>query len=115
MIDEHAIILKEGSFEVTDKIDFVSIPNSINDVLMARIDRLDEKSRKIVKIASVIGRSLYYRVLKDVIKPIEDIDSRLSYLKKIQLFRERRKMGEVEYIFKQSSFLLKLAEDSPTL
>jgi len=102
LIDEHAIIRKDGSFEVTDKIGSVSIPNSINDVLMARIDRLDEKTRLIVKVASVIGRHLFYRVLQDVIKQIEDIDARLSYLKEIQFFKERRKMGEVEYIFKHA-------------
>jgi len=102
LIDEHAVILKDGSFELTDKIDSVSIPNTINEVLMFRIDQLDEKTRIIVKVASVIGRHLFYKVLQDVIKQNEDIDARLSYLKEIQLFRERRKMGEVEYIFKHA-------------
>jgi class 3 adenylate cyclase len=101
-IDYGAVVLKEGVFEVTDKIENIVIPHSINDVLMARIDRLDEKTRGLVKVASVIGRSFFYRILKEMTKTIEDIDSRLSYLQEIQLFRERKRMDELEYLFKHA-------------
>jgi class 3 adenylate cyclase len=83
-IDEGAVVAKEGAFEVTEKIDAMVIPHTINDVLMARIDRLEEKTRNLVKVASVIGRSFFYRILTEVARTIEDIDNRLSYLKEIQ-------------------------------
>jgi class 3 adenylate cyclase/tetratricopeptide (TPR) repeat protein len=101
-IDHGAVVQKDGTFEVTDKINKMVIPHTINDVLMARIDRLEEKTRDLVKIASVIGRSFFYRILKEMTKTIEDIDSRLSYLQEIQLFRERKRMEEVEYLFKHA-------------
>jgi len=101
-IDKGAVIAKEGEFEVTEKIDTMVIPNTINDVLMSRIDHLEEKTRDLVKIASVIGRSFFYRILTEVAKTIEDIDSRLSYLKEIQLIREQKRMEEVEYLFKHA-------------
>jgi class 3 adenylate cyclase len=101
-IDQGAVVLKDGVFEVTDKIDKMVMPHTINDVLMARIDRLDEKTRELVKIASVIGRSFFYRILTEVSKTIEDIDTRLSYLQKIQLIRERKRMEELEYLFKHA-------------
>jgi tetratricopeptide (TPR) repeat protein len=69
---------------------------------MARIDHLDEKTRDLVKVASVIGRTFFYRLVKEVTKTTEDIDSRLSYLKKIQLIRERRRLDELEYLFKHA-------------
>jgi class 3 adenylate cyclase/tetratricopeptide (TPR) repeat protein len=102
LIDEGAIILKNGTFQVTEKIDRVVIPNSISGVLMARVDRLDEETRNLVKVASVIGRTFFFKVLSEAADPIEDIDSRLSYLKEIQLFRERSRMDEVEYLFKHA-------------
>jgi class 3 adenylate cyclase/tetratricopeptide (TPR) repeat protein len=102
LIDEGAIDLKNGAFQVTEKIDRVVIPNSISDVLMARVDRLDEKTRNLVKVASVIGRTFFYKVLSEAADTVEDIDSRLSYLKEIQLFRERSRMDEVEYLFKHA-------------
>ena len=77
LIDEGAVVLKDGGFEVTDKIHSVVIPPTINDVLMARIDRLDEESRNVVKVASVIGRSFFYRILADVASRVEGLDDKL--------------------------------------
>ncbi len=69
---------------------------------MARIDRLDEGSRNVVKVASVIGRSFFYRILADVISRVESLDDKLEYLKQIQLIRERIQMNELEYLFKHA-------------
>ena len=101
-IDEGAIVMKGGSFEVTEEIGTIFIPHTINDVLMARIDRLDEQTRNLVKVASVIGRSFFYRILSEVARGIENIDKRLEYLKGIQLVRERMRMEELEYLFKHA-------------
>ena len=98
-IDEGVIFVKDGAFQVSEKIGTITIPNSIHDVLMARIDRLEEKTRNLVKVASVIGRNFFRRILSEVASEVEDIDGRLSLLMDIQLIRERRRMGEVEYLF----------------
>jgi len=102
LIDEGAVVVKDGGFEVTDKINSVVIPPTINDVLMARIDRLDEESRNVIKVASVIGRSFFYRILADVISRVEGLDDKLEYLKQIQLIRERMQINELEYLFKHA-------------
>ena len=102
LIDEGAIIRTGGSFEVTEKINTVVVPPTINDVLIARIDRLDEKTRNLLKIASVIGRNFFYRILREVAASIEDIDDRLAYLKDLQLIRDRLRMEELEYLFKHA-------------
>jgi len=73
-IDHGAVVKKNGVFEVSEKIDRMVIPQTINDVLMARIDRLEEKTRELVKVASVIGRSFFYRILSEVAKTIEGRD-----------------------------------------
>jgi class 3 adenylate cyclase/tetratricopeptide (TPR) repeat protein len=102
LIDEGAIVRGDTGFEVTEKIRTVVIPPTINDVLMARIDRLEEKTRELIKVASVIGRSFFVRVLKDVAVSIDNVDQRLSYLKDIQLIRDRIRMQEIEYLFKHA-------------
>lgn len=101
-LDEGAVIKANGEFKVTDKIESVFIPQTINDVLMARIDRLDDETKNLVKVASVIGRNFFYRILSEVGKKINDIDKRISYLKEIQFIRERNRMDELEYIFKHA-------------
>jgi len=101
-IDAGAVVVKNGEFEVTEKMETLSIPRKINDVIVARLDRLDEDTRNLVKIASVVGRSFFYRILTEVANTIEDIDGRLSYLKEIQLIKDRKRMGELEYLFKHA-------------
>ena len=44
IIDAEAAELKNGVFKATSKINALVIPQTINDVLMARIDRLDKKT-----------------------------------------------------------------------
>jgi len=101
-IDEGVVELKEGQVHITDKIQSVVIPETINEVLMARIDKLDEDTRSLLKIASVIGRNFFYKILADVAKTIEEIDDRLLYLKEAQLIKEQMRMEEVEYLFKHA-------------
>jgi len=101
-IDEGAVVKTNGVFEITENIDKIEIPYTINDVLMARIDRLEDETRNLVKVASVIGRNFFYRILSEVSRTVKDIDSRLAHLKEIQLIRERKRMEELEYLFKHA-------------
>lgn len=101
-IDDGVIEITDGHFKVTEKIDSVVIPETIHEVLMARLDKLDGETRSLLKIASVIGRNFFYKILTDVARSIEDIDDRLEYLKEGQLILERRRMEEIEYLFKHA-------------
>jgi class 3 adenylate cyclase len=102
LVDEGALTVERGIFGVTEKINNVVIPNTIQDVIMTRVDRLDEKTRDLLRIASVIGRSFFYRILIELVGESEQINSKLSHLKDIQLIRERMRMDELEYIFKHA-------------
>jgi class 3 adenylate cyclase/tetratricopeptide (TPR) repeat protein len=102
LIDEGAVILKNGEYEVTEKVKQIVIPQSIHALIMTRIDRLDEETKNLVRMASVIGRNFFYRILIEVAVNIEEIDRRLDHLKEIQLIRERKRMEELEYLFKHA-------------
>ncbi len=101
-IDEGAVVFRGGTFKVTDKFGTMTIPSTINDVLMARIDRLDEDARALLKVAAVIGRKFFYRILTEVGGSIQNMDERLSYLKKTQLILEGERFEELEYHFKHA-------------
>jgi class 3 adenylate cyclase/tetratricopeptide (TPR) repeat protein len=102
LIDEGAVVLKNGDYQVTEKITQVVIPQSIHALIMTRIDKLDEETRNLIRMASVIGRNFFYRILTEVASTIEEIDRRLDHLKEIQLIRERKRMEELEYLFKHA-------------
>ncbi len=100
LIDEKALLIKDGQFRVSPTIASVIIPHTITDVLMTRIDQLEETTRDLIRIASVIGRRFLYRIVRDVAAGIETIDGQLAYLKEVQLISEYNQGGEVEYFFK---------------
>jgi len=101
-IDEGAVVLRNGSFKVTDKFGTMTIPNTINDVLMSRIDRLEQGARDLLKVAAVIGRNFFYRILAEVAGTVPNVDDRLSYLKQVELILEGERHEEREYYFKHA-------------
>ena len=100
MIDEGALSVKGGIFKATDKMSSVIIPNTINDVLMSRIDQLEEATRDVVMIAAIIGRNFKACIIREVAEGIDAIDTRLACLKEMQIISECQGTGEIEYRFK---------------
>jgi len=101
-IDEGLIEIKDNSFIVTDQIRYANIPETIDKVILSRIDRLDEKTKGLLRTASVIGRNFYYKVLEEAAQTIEELDNRLEYLKEAQLLNEHKHKEEVEFLFKHA-------------
>jgi len=81
----------------------VEIPDSIQALVMSRIDRLDESSKLTVKVASVIGRTFKYQTL-GWIYPVEiaaeKLLDNLERLNSLDLTPLDRPEPEWEYIFK---------------
>ncbi len=101
-IDDGIIEVRNGKFRVTQKVDSVVIPETIHDILMARIDRLDDSTRSLLKVASVIGRSFFYKILAEVAENTDKLDEQLDFLKEIELVKERQRLAEVEFLFKHA-------------
>lgn len=78
------------------------IPHSIQGVVMARVDRLSEKVRDILKTASVIGRSFFYQVLAAVVRADRDLDRHLADLESVELIHRNSRSADMEYLFKHA-------------
>jgi predicted ATPase len=63
LIDRRAISWQEGRWVAATAIDAVEIPHNLQGLLLARIDRLPEEARKVLRVASVIGRQFPVKVL----------------------------------------------------
>jgi class 3 adenylate cyclase/tetratricopeptide (TPR) repeat protein len=102
LIDDGAIVFGQnsGRWRATREIASIPIPDTLHGVLMARIDRLQEETRRVLRLASVIGRVFFYRVLAKIACEEAQLDTRLLTLQRQQLIRERARVPELEYIFK---------------
>jgi len=101
-IDEGIIEVRDNGLRVTGKINDVNIPDTINEVILSRVDKLDEKTRELLNTASVMGRNFYYKILEETTDTIEELDERLAYLTEVQLITESKKKEEIEYLFKHA-------------
>jgi class 3 adenylate cyclase/tetratricopeptide (TPR) repeat protein len=99
LVDRGAVHCENGHWRATSAIETITVPDTIQGVIMARIDRLDEEVKQVLKTASVIGRTFFYRVLRGIEGAIQNLDQDLDRLKETELIREKQKVPELEYIF----------------
>jgi class 3 adenylate cyclase/tetratricopeptide (TPR) repeat protein/ribosomal protein L40E len=92
----------EDRYILTKQLDEIFIPDKIQDVIMARIDRLAEAPKKTLQLASVIGRE-FTRLLVDRLAEIKERNEEfLRELKAIELIYEKSLFPELSYMFKHA-------------
>ena len=77
----------------------VELPDSLQALLTARIDRLDEDTRRTLQIASVIGRTFLRSALAALVERPDALDRQLLELQRAELVREVTRLPEPEYAF----------------
>ena len=80
----------------------VSIPDTVQGVITARLDRLSGATKDVLKTAAVIGRAFLDRVLRAVAAPRRDLDERLDALQRLEVILAHRRAPELEYVFKHA-------------
>ncbi len=94
---------KGGKYFLTKDIGDLSIPSTIHDVIMARVDQLPFAAKEVLQIGSVIEREFSYSLIELIASiPEEQLLSNLSLLKKEQLLYERGAFPQSVYIFKHA-------------
>lgn len=81
-------------------VDDIAIPDNLQALLMSRIDRLDHDTKATLQVASVIGRSFYYRILNAISDTAMGLDRHLGSLERVELVREASRRPELEYMFR---------------
>jgi class 3 adenylate cyclase/tetratricopeptide (TPR) repeat protein len=81
----------------------LTIPSTIHDMIMARVDTLPEGAREVLRTGSVIEREFSYDLIKRVTGlPEQELLSCVSSLKDAELLYERGIYPESTYIFKHA-------------
>lgn len=89
-----------GRWEAIRDVTEIAIPDTLQGVLVARIDRLQEETKRVLQLASVIGRVFFYRVLATIARDEQDLEEHILRLEHDEMIRERAREPELEYIFK---------------
>ncbi len=78
------------------------VPDAVQDVITARIDRLDAASKKTLQAASVVGRQFSLGVLQRTLEAADGIEPHLEPLKRLEFVYEQGFFPEREYTFKHA-------------
>ncbi|MCB8945401.1 MAG: AAA family ATPase [Ardenticatenaceae bacterium] len=70
LIDREAIVPENGRWLAQATIEQVDIPDNLQSLLLARIDRLPDQVKHTLRVASVIGRQFSVRVLAEVLQTV---------------------------------------------
>ncbi|MBI5028898.1 MAG: AAA family ATPase [Chloroflexi bacterium] len=68
LIDRGEIAQQDGKWTMTREINNIEIPDTLQGVLTARIDRLPDDAKRTLQIAAVIGRKFNVQVLERVLE-----------------------------------------------
>jgi len=98
------IIERENNrYRITKDIKEVTIPTTVQDVIMARVDSLPEGTKGLLQTVSVVGRESSYELIKQVTGLTEDeLLPQLSVLKDSELLYDRGIYPQSTYVFKHA-------------
>jgi DNA-binding NtrC family response regulator/tetratricopeptide (TPR) repeat protein len=80
----------------------VAVPDTVEEALGARIDRLPEEVKDALRMASVIGREVPLRLLQAVWRGPGEIEQHLRELTRLEFLYEQTRPGESVYVFKHA-------------
>jgi len=100
LVEREFISVSKGKVKLLSENLESGVPDTVQGVVMARIDRLEGRIREVLLNASVIGREFSRTIIERVIDKKEDVLSHLSHLKGLELILEKSEVQEFEYLFK---------------
>jgi class 3 adenylate cyclase/tetratricopeptide (TPR) repeat protein len=103
LVDLKIIERRNKKYYLTKDVQYVTIPSTIQDVLMARVDSLPDDAKDVLQTGSVVEREFSYEIIKQLMAlPDQELLSRLSALKDSELLYERGIFPQSIYVFKHA-------------
>jgi predicted ATPase/class 3 adenylate cyclase len=102
LLESGSIQRKGNQYVLSSKASEIQIPDTIQGIISARMDRLEDNLKRIMQIASVIGRDFAFRILQAITGVQEELKSYLLNLQGLEFIYEKRLFPELEYIFKHA-------------
>ncbi|MFQ5874022.1 MAG: adenylate/guanylate cyclase domain-containing protein, partial [Dehalococcoidia bacterium] len=102
LLDMGAIARSDDQYVLTRKPSEMEVPDTLQAAIAARIDRQEETLKRVLQVASVIGREFAFRILRIILEIEEQLRSHLAELTGLEFIYEKRLFPELEYMFKHA-------------
>ncbi len=102
LIDDRILIRDDvGQWRLSGRVEAIQVPDTLQGVLMTRLDRLEEPCRRTAQIASVVGRDFPFDVLAHIAAENEaDLNPWLTRLQQHEIVAETQRTPELIYTFR---------------
>ena len=100
-MEDQGVMRREGDSVVSGGIEDLRLPETVQGIVAARIDRLDPDSKRTLQLASVIGRTFDYEVLRKI-DDADGLDRRLLTLQRRDLIRELQREPDRKFAFRHA-------------
>lgn len=99
-IDTGVVYRDDDVWRAQTEIEDVTVPETVQSVVLARLDRLANQLKEVLQRAAVIGRIFGERLLASLLPPGLDLANAAVILTDYDFIYHERTVPEVEYSFK---------------
>ncbi len=102
LVEDGFLVRDNGHSRLTRPVDEVPVPGSVHEVVAARLDRLPAEAKRVVQVASVIGRQFEVAQLQRLIDDPIDVPAALAVVEQRGLIHRKTAVDGDDYRFGES-------------
>jgi len=102
LVESGTLARDTSGWQLTRALDESAVPDSIEGVITARLDRLEDRSREVLQVAAVVGRRFPYPVLSGVVARRDELRDQLQQLSEAELILPEEIERDLAYLFRHA-------------
>ena len=103
LVETHVLVGEPGAYRQVQPLQTIQVPDTVQAVLAARIDRLPADEKRLLQTASVVGPDFPFSLLQAVAElPEGELRRSLAHLQTAEFVYETRLFPELQYTFKHA-------------
>lgn len=103
LLEEGVVLPTERGPIVTRQLEHADVPATVQEIVAARLDRLAPAAKRVVQVASVIGREFRVDLLRELLASEHpDVDAQLLALEQSDVIHPKDALAHDEYAFCQA-------------
>ena len=102
LLENGSIRCAEGRCLLLKDATEIQVPDTIEGIIAARMDRLEDDIKRTMQVASVIGRDFAFRILETITEMKQGLKSYLLNLQDLEFIYQKSLFPELEYVFKHA-------------
>jgi len=103
LVETHALAGDRGRYRLTQPVQAIQVPATVQAMLAARIDRLPPEDKRLLQVASVVGKDVPFALLQAIAElPDEALRRGLDHLQTAEFLYETGLYPDLAYSFKHA-------------